>query len=110
MRQKNERTRQALLKLATLPVVKTIESYDFNFATGAPKQQIQELASLTFIERAENVVLLGPAGVGKSHLAMALGYRAVMAGIKTSNAHGSASRSAASPRAHRADRWRELPA
>jgi DNA replication protein DnaC len=80
---KNERTRQALLKLATLPVVKTIESYDFNFATGAPKQQIQELASLTLIERAENVVLLGPSGVGKGHLAMALGYRAVMAGIKT---------------------------
>lgn len=36
---KTERTRQALLKLATLPVVKTIESYDFNFATGAPKLQ-----------------------------------------------------------------------
>lgn len=78
-----ERTRQMLLKLATLPAMKTLEAYDFNFARGAPKAQIQELASLSFIERAENVVLLGPSGVGKSHLAMALGYRAVMAGIKT---------------------------
>jgi len=78
-----ERVRQALLKIATLPAVKTLESYDFTFATGAPKTQIQELASLSFIERTENIVLLGPSGVGKSHLAMALGYRAVMAGIKT---------------------------
>ena len=78
-----ERTRQTLLKLATLPVVKTLEQYDFAFASGAPRAQIQELAALTFIERAENVVLLGPSGVGKSHIAVALAYRAIMAGIKT---------------------------
>ena len=78
-----ERTRQTLLTLATLPAVKTLEQYDFAFASGAPRAQIQELAALTFIERAENVVLLGPSGVGKSHIATALAYRAIMAGIKT---------------------------
>jgi DNA replication protein DnaC len=78
-----ERTRQTLLKLATLPAVKTLEQYDFAFASGAPRAQIQELAALTFIERAENVVLLGPSGVGKSHIAIALAYRGIMAGIKT---------------------------
>jgi len=77
-----ERQRTALMKLATLPSIKTLEQYDFAFASGAPRAQIQELAALTFIERAENVVFIGPSGVGKSHLAQALAYRAVMAGIK----------------------------
>ncbi len=80
---RNERSRQTLLKLATLPAVKTLEQYDFAFASGAPRSQLQELAALSFIERAENIVLLGPSGVGKTHLATALAYRAVMAGIKT---------------------------
>ena len=43
------------------------------FATGAPHSQIQELASLGFVERAENIVLLGPSGTGKTHLAIAFG-------------------------------------
>lgn len=80
---RTERQRHTLLKLATLPAVKTLEQFDFAFASGAPRAQIQELAALTFIARTENIVLLGPSGVGKSHIATALAYRAVMAGIKT---------------------------
>ena len=58
------------------------EEYDFTFATCAPQKQIQSLRSLSFIERNENIVLLGPSGVGKTHLAIAMGYEAVRAGIK----------------------------
>lgn len=78
-----ERSRQTLLKMAALPAVKTLEQYDFAFASGAPRAQLQELTALTFLERTENIVLLGPSGVGKTHLAIALAYRAVMNGIKT---------------------------
>lgn len=77
-----QRTRETLLKLAGLPALKRFEDYDFRFATGAPRQQLQELTSLAFIERAENIVLLGPSGVGKSHLAISLAALAVNRGIK----------------------------
>jgi len=80
---RQERTKSTLLKFASLPSVKTLEHYDFNFAAGAPRAQLKELASLVFIERAENIVLLGPSGVGKTHLAIAFAYKAIMAGIKT---------------------------
>lgn len=80
---REERKRQTLTKMASLPGIKTLEQYDFGFASGAPRAQIQELAGLAFIERAENVVLLGPSGVGKTHIACALAYRATQAGIKT---------------------------
>lgn len=78
-----QRTRETLLKFAGLPAVKRFEDYDFKFATGAPRKQLLELTSLAFIERAENIVLLGPSGVGKSHIAISLAYKATMNGIKT---------------------------
>ena len=55
-------------------------TYDFAFATGAPRQQIQELAALGFVERAENIVLLGPSGTGKTHLAIVFGLLAAHKG------------------------------
>lgn len=77
------RTQEMFARVAGFPAIKTLEQYDFDFALGAPRQQIQELASLAFVERAENVIFLGPSGVGKTHLAIALGYRATQRGYKT---------------------------
>jgi len=76
------RTQEMLLRMAGLPIIRHFEDYDFTFATGAPRRQLQELTSLAFIERRENIVLLGPSGVGKSHLAIALAHRAILQGIK----------------------------
>lgn len=77
------RSSTLLTRIAGFPSIKTLDGYDFEFATGAPRQLLMELANLSFIERCENVVLLGPSGVGKTHLAIALGYKATQAGIKT---------------------------
>jgi DNA replication protein DnaC len=79
---RNERRCTTLLKLATMPAIKTLEQFDWAHAGGAPKAQIVELGHLAFVQRAENVVLLGPSGVGKTHIALAVAHRAVMAGHK----------------------------
>jgi DNA replication protein DnaC len=80
---REQRTREAMLKLATLPSIKTLEGYDFAFASGAPRKQISELGGLAFIGRHENIVLLGPSGVGKTHIASSLAFKATQAGMKT---------------------------
>ena len=74
--------REMCARVAGFPAIKTLDSFDFGFATGVPRKEFHELASLAFIERAENIVFLGPSDVGKTHLAIALGYLATQHGHK----------------------------
>lgn len=67
---------ESWLKQAWLPWVKALGQFDFSFQPGIDRKVIRELAGLTFVERSENVTLLGPLGVGKTHLAVALGVKA----------------------------------
>lgn len=67
-------------KLAHFPVVKTLDSFEFDAQVSLDRRVINELQTVAFVERAENVLLLGPPGVGKTHLAIGLGMRALQAG------------------------------
>ena len=81
--ERHSKKQKMFTRMAGFPAIKTLDDFDFQFAAGIPKAQVQQLASLSFIERAENIVLLGPSGVGKTHIASALGYKAAQAGLKT---------------------------
>lgn len=68
------------LKQARFPWVKTLDQFDFDFQPSIDRRQVRELAGMSFVERAHNVILLGPPGVGKTHLAIGLAVKAVEAG------------------------------
>jgi DNA replication protein DnaC len=68
------------LQLAHLPYVKTFGQFDFSFQPSIDERQIRELQTLRFVHEASNVILLGPPGVGKTHLAVALAEAAIQAG------------------------------
>jgi len=72
-----DRSKSTLTKLAGFPAIKTLEQFDYTFSVGVNRKQIEELSSLSFIKRHENIILLGECGVGKTHLAIALAYKAV---------------------------------
>ncbi len=74
---KMKRSKTMLTKFAGFPAIKTLEEFDYNFTVGVNSKQIDELASLEFIKKHENIILLGQSGVGKTHLAIALAYKAV---------------------------------
>ncbi|MHB8147097.1 MAG: IS21-like element helper ATPase IstB [Vulcanimicrobiaceae bacterium] len=69
--------------LAHFPTLKSLDTFDIDAQPSLDRKALTELRNMAFIERAENVVLLGPPGVGKTHLAIGLGLRAVQAGYRT---------------------------
>ena len=79
---KDKRRIQTAMKTAGLPVAKTIEEYDFGFHPKLNKKEVMGLFDLDFIRRHENVIFLGPPGVGKTHLAISLAIKACYHGFK----------------------------
>ncbi len=74
---RNENLKNRRLRNAKFPFIKTIEDYDFSFPTEIDEQQINEIASLRFIDKKTNVILLGAQGLGKTHLAVGFGIKAI---------------------------------
>lgn len=68
--------------MARLPFVKPLETFEFDYQPSIDRKQVQALASCHFIEHGDNVIVLGPPGVGKTHLAVSLGLKAIGNGYR----------------------------
>ena len=77
---RNNRRLQAAMRSSRLPAIKTLTDFDFSFQPSIKREQIDSLHELGFLERKENVILLGPPGVGKTHLAIGLAIAAAQSG------------------------------
>ena len=77
---RTERITRLRIRSSGLPCVKTLADFDWTFQPSVPRPLLEELSTLRFMERAENVLLVGSPGVGKTHLAVAIGVEAVRAG------------------------------
>ncbi len=80
---RQQRRVKNLIAQANLPVIKTIDAFDFSFPKAINKSQVMNLFDLHFVEQKQNAILMGPPGTGKTHLALSLAYQACLQGIKT---------------------------
>ena len=73
---------RARIAAARFPVMKTVESFDFSLQPNIPKHKILELLDCTFISENRNCIMVGPTGVGKTHILTAIGVAACLAGFR----------------------------
>ncbi|WIV11347.1 IS21-like element helper ATPase IstB [Proteiniborus sp. MB09-C3] len=81
---RDKKAQERRLKNAGFPVIKKIEDFDLDFQKSITKKQINRLLEMEWIDRMYNLIFLGPPGVGKTHLSISLGYKAVELGYKVS--------------------------
>lgn len=81
LEERRRRNVETKIRMAHLPYRKTLEEFDFSFQPSVDKKAIYEFATMNFIRQSMNLVFLGPPGVGKSHLAVALAMEALTKGI-----------------------------
>jgi DNA replication protein DnaC len=79
VKRREEASIKAKVSKAKFPFIKTMEAFDFSFQPGLKERKVINLASLQFIEKQENIIFLGPPGVGKTHLSVGIGVKACMA-------------------------------
>ena len=70
------------MRRASFPILKRLEEFNFNFQTTITKKQINQLLDFSFIDNRESIVFIGPSGVGKTHLALSIGVKAIESGYK----------------------------
>ena len=80
---RQQRRVKNLIAQANLPVIKTIDAFDFSFPKTINKSQVMSLFDFHFVEQKHNAILMGPPGTGKTHLALSLAYQACLQEIKT---------------------------
>ena len=89
LQSRDARSQALRMRIAGFPLDKRLDDFNFDFQPSLDQTVIREIASLKFIHNAENIVFLGPPGVGKTHLAIGLGIEAVKAGFKVHFANAS---------------------